>query len=80
MRFCDFLRIAPSTAPFGRCHSSYLHKGTREIASVRKAALLGDFFYCHLRLLGHETLRFLDTQVVDPLIERTTILGIDKLA
>ncbi len=73
-----FLRITPFISPFGRSHARFIHKDTREIASVGKAALLGDLLYRHLGLLGHETFGFLDTQAVDPLVERAAVLGVDK--
>ena len=45
-----------------------------------EAAALGDILGGHIGMLLLQPLGFIDTQSVDPLVERTTVLGVDELA
>ena len=65
--------------PLGGCLSGFAGEDVCEHTAGRETATLSNVLDLAIRLLGHETLRFLDTQVVDPLEERTTILGVDEL-
>ena len=81
-----FLRIVPNCTncpmvhPFLRSHLHLAVESAIERADGGKTTLNSNILHRHLRMLGHEALRFFDAVVGDELVEIAAILGIDELA
>ena len=77
----QFLRIVTAIEPpLLWCHTSLAGESAIENTWRRKAATLGYVLHGPLGVFSLHPFSLVDTTAVDKLIERTTILGVDKMA
>ena len=68
-----------SREPLAGSNAGLADEDPRKDSGRREAATFRNLLDLEVRLLGHQPLGFFDTQVIDPLVERATVLAIDKL-
>ena len=68
-----------SSEPLAGSNAGLADEDPRKDSGRRKAATVRNLLNLEVRLLGHQTLGFFDTQTVDPLVERAAVFRIDKL-
>ena len=76
----QFLQIATFGHPFGRTATRFAGESAIEDLTVGETALLRNVLHFHIRLLGHQSFRLLDTIAGNELVETTAVFSVDELA